>query len=231
MISYRIDATDVHAHRYRVTLTIAEPAAEQRLTLPVWIPGSYLVREFARHLSDLSARQGEHAVPLVQLDKATWLVRADRGAPLTVSYCVHAFDTSVRAAYLDANRGFFNGTSLFLCVEGQEGGPHGVDLAALPDGWQAATALPAAKAGDDGRGTYRAADYDELVDHPFELGRFWRGRFTAAGVPHEFVVAGALPDFDGERLLADTTRICEAQIAFWHGSGAAAGSAMVRVTR
>jgi predicted metalloprotease with PDZ domain len=66
---------------------------------------------------------------------------------------------------------------------------------------------------------YVAADYDELVDHPVELGRFWRGRFDAAGVVHEFVVAGALPDFDGDRLVADAKRLCEAEIRFWHGAG------------
>ena len=73
------------------------------------------------------------------------------------------------------------------------------------------------------RHTYEAADYDELVDHPVELGAFWRGRFAAGGVPHEFVVAGAYPGFDGERLLADAQRICEAQIAFWHGRGRVRG--------
>ena len=73
MITYRIDATDVRAHLYRVTLTVPTPAAEQRLSLPVWIPGSYLVREFARHLSSLVARQGGREVPMRQLDKATWL--------------------------------------------------------------------------------------------------------------------------------------------------------------
>ena len=223
MITYRIDATDVHGHRYRVTLTIPAPAAEQRLSLPVWIPGSYLVREFARHLADLSAHRGRLEVPLVQLDKATWLARTAEGdGALTVSYCVYAFDTSVRAAFLDANRGFFNGTSLMLRVEGREDRPHGIELVALPEGWRVATALAPVQVDAAGRGTYRAADYDELVDHPVELGRFWRGAFTAAGVPHEFVVAGALPDFDGDRLLADTARICEAQIAFWHGAGAGA---------
>ncbi|MEO7009780.1 MAG: peptidase M61, partial [Caldimonas sp.] len=186
-------------------------------------PGSYLVREFARHLSGLSARQGELEVPLAQLDKATWVARAAaRQGALTITYCVYAFDPSVRAAFLDANRGFFNGTSLLLRVEGDENRPHGIELATLPDGWQVATALTPAKVDAAGRGTYRAADYDELVDHPVELGRFWRGAFTAAGVPHEFVVAGALPDFDGDRLLADTARICAAQIAFWHGAGTGA---------
>ncbi|MEP7058262.1 MAG: PDZ domain-containing protein [Caldimonas sp.] len=219
MISYRIDAGDVRAHLYRVTLTVAEPSAEQRLSLPVWIPGSYLVREFARHLSALKASQGGRDVPLQQIDKATWLARTDGRSELRVSYSVYAFDTSVRAAYLDPDRGFFNGTSLLLRVEGAEARPHRIELDALPDGWQVATALDALAVDTDGRGSYSAAGYDELVDHPVELGRFWRGEFSAGGIAHEFVVAGALPDFDGARLLADTERICATQIAFWHGRG------------
>ena len=217
MLLYRIEVADAHAHQFRVTLTVNQPAVAQRLSLPVWIPGSYLVREFARHLSAVGATQGGKAVPLEQLDKATWLARcAGRGA-LRVSYLVYAFDTSVRAAFLDAERGFFNGTGVFLRVEGREAEPHRVELRGLPRGWQVATALPAVQVDAAGQGAYEAADYDELVDHPVELGRFWRGSFKAAGVAHEFVVAGALPDFDGERLLADTKRICETQIAFWHG--------------
>ncbi|MFT3664739.1 M61 family metallopeptidase [Piscinibacter sp.] len=217
-ISYRVDAADVHAHQFHVTLRVPRPAAAQRLSLPVWIPGSYLVREFARHLSDLRAEQGGRPVALEQLDKTTWLARCAGRGELTVSARVHAFDTSVRCAFLDAQRGFFNGTGLCLRVEGREAEPHRVQVGALPRGWQVATAMRALKVDANGRGTYEAADYDELVDHPFELGRFWRGAFRAHGVPHEFVVAGALPDFDGERLLADARRICEAQIAFWHGA-------------
>ncbi len=217
MLSYRLEVADAHAHLFRVTLTVPNPAAEQRLSLPVWIPGSYLVREFARHLSAVEATQGTRVPPLEQLDKATWLVRCNGRGALRVSYLVYAFDTSVRAAFLDAERGFFNGTGVFLRVEGREAEPHRVELRTLPRGWQVATALPAVKVDAAGKGVYEAADYDELVDHPVELGRFWRGTFKAAGVAHEFVVAGALPDFDGERLLADTQRICETEIAFWHG--------------
>ena len=217
MIHFRIEVEDAHAHLFQVTLTVNRPAPEQRLSLPAWIPGSYLVREFARHLSAVTATQGAAAVTLRQLDKATWLARCSGAADLVVSYLVYAFDTSVRAAFLDARRGFFNGTSLCLRVEGREAEPHRLELRGLPTGWQVATALPAVKVDASGRGVYQAGDYDELVDHPVELGRFWRGRFEARGVPHEYVVAGALPDFDGERLLADAKRICEAQIDFWHG--------------
>ena len=156
MITYRIDATDVRAHLYRVTLTVPTPAVEQRLSLPVWIPGSYLVREFARHLSSLVARQGGREVPMQQLDKATWRVATDGRGELTIGYDVYAFDTSVRAAFLDAGRGFFNGTSLFLKVDGAESGAHRVALQALPDGWQVATTLRALDVDGAGRGVYEA---------------------------------------------------------------------------
>ncbi|WP_066337442.1 M61 family metallopeptidase [Azohydromonas lata] len=224
MIQYRIDVEDAASHLWRVTLTVPQPAAEQRLSLPVWIPGSYMVREFGRHLSGLHARQGGRDVPLQQLDKTTWVARCDaaagNGAPLEVSCLAYAFDTSVRTAFLDADRGFFNGTSLCLRVEGREHEPHGISFGPLPEGWDVATAMSAAPGA--GAHAYAAADYNELVDHPFELGRFWRGSFEAAGVPHEFIVAGAWPGFDGERLLNDARRICQAQIAFWHPQDEAA---------
>jgi predicted metalloprotease with PDZ domain len=219
MIRYVVDVGATNRHTFAVELRIERPDSAQRLSLPAWIPGSYLVREFARHLSALTAEQGGAALPLEQLDKATWLARAAAGIPLVVRYQVYAFDTSVRAAFLDASRGFFNGTGVCLRVKGREGEPHALALRGLPAGWDVATTLeprPGAGARE-----FVAADYDALVDHPVELGRFWRGRFDAAGVPHEFVVAGAFPDFDGERLLADTKRLCEAEIAFWHGSGRA----------
>jgi predicted metalloprotease with PDZ domain len=212
MISYRLEIADAHAHLFRVTLTVPQPAAEQRVSLPAWIPGSYLVREFARHLSGLRAKQGASDMALTQLDKATWSVACTGRGALSLSYLVYAFDSSVRTAFLDAHRAFFNGTGVFLRVHGREAEPQRLELRGLPKGWQVATAMPALKAN-----TYEAADYDELVDHPVEMGRFWRGEFKACGVSHEFVVAGALPDFDGDRLLADARRICETEIAFWHG--------------
>lgn len=211
-IDYRIDVHDPQAHLFRVTLRVPAPAAAQRLSLPVWIPGSYLVREFGRHLSGLQARQGRRAVALEQVDKTTWQADCRGDQALEVTYLAYAFDSSVRTAFLDAQRGFFNGTSLCLRVEGRESDAHAIELGDLPRGWQVATGMARR-----GARRFEAADYDELVDHPFELGAFWRGRFDAHGVPHEFVVAGAWPGFDGERLLADAKRICEAQIAFWHG--------------
>ena len=225
MISHSIVIADVHAHQFRVTLTVDKPAARQLLTLPVWIPGSYLVREFARHISDMQAHVGSRPIALEQLDKASWAAECAGPGKLAVSYLVYAFDTSVRAAFLGAQRGFFNATSLCLRVEGRAHEPQQLTLRGLPRGWQVATTLPAVSSGAQRTGSYEAADYDELVDHPFELGKFWRGSFSARGVPHEFVVTGALPDFDTAQLLADAQKICEAEIDFWHPRPAGARSA------
>ena len=215
MIKILIEAADLHAHLFRVTLELPRPEARQIVSLPVWIPGSYLVREFSRHLSRLQAAQGHQCRTVEQLDKCRWEVQCEGTRTLRLSYEVYAFDTSVRAAFLDARRGFFNGTSVFLRVHGREAQPHSLRIGALPRGWKVATAMPAAP----GRYRYLCADYTELVDHPVEMGRFWRGEFQLRGVPHELVVAGAWPSFDGERLLADVRRICETQVNFWHGRG------------
>jgi predicted metalloprotease with PDZ domain len=218
-VLYRVAVQSTQAHLFAVTVTIARPAARQRLALPVWIPGSYLIREFAQHLQHLQATQGGEPVPLRQLNKNTWQADADPAQPLTLSYEVYAFDASVRTAFLDSTRGFFNATSLCLRVIGQEDQPQTLDIAAdgLPEGWQVATGLRAVAVDAAGLGRYEAAHYDELADGPVELGTFWSGAFEACGVPHRFVVSGAGGWVDFDRLLADTQRICEAQIRFWHG--------------
>lgn len=221
----RVECADLHARLFAVTLTIAAPAAQQRVALPVWIPGSYLVREFAKNLQGLRATQGRRKPVLTQLDKCSWQIDCVPGQPLVLHYQVCAYDNSVRTAWLDATRGFFNGTSVCLRVEGQTEAPHALEIVppALPADaarWSCATALVPTKADKHGFGSYRAAGYDELADSPVEMGAFWSAEFEACGVPHRFVIAGAAASFDGERLIADTKAICEAEIRFWHGDKA-----------
>jgi len=222
-LRYRVAVHHPHKHLFHVTLQVDQPAPRTRLALPVWIPGSYLVREFAQHLQGLQALADGHPVPLQQLDKQRWEVRLPPGTrTLVVQYQVYAFDASVRTAYLDQTRAFFNPTSLCLRVLGREAEPHALQVerpapALGLGGWQLATALPALQAGRDGFGSYLAADYDELADSPVTLGPMWSGQVRVRGVPHRFVVTGAPPGFDGQRLLRDTQRICDTAIAFWHG--------------
>jgi predicted metalloprotease with PDZ domain len=232
-LHYRVALHNRQAHLFRVTLTVAAPAERQVLRLPVWIPGSYLVREFAKHLQHLECHQGGRLRPLQQLDKASWAVDCQPGVPLHITYEVYANDPSVRTAWLDTTRGFFNGTSLCLLVEGQENQPHAIELPAseAPKGWSLATGLAPVKVNKSGFGLYQAADYDELVDCPVEMGAFWSGSFVACGIPHRFVVAGAPPSFDGAQLLTDTQAICEAELRFWHGDAVSTDIKKVSASR
>ena len=222
-VHYRIEVADPNAHLFSITLTVAKPTDDQRVSLPVWIPGSYLIREFSKNLSGLEARQAGRAIAAKQLDKNTWQTSCKSSQPLVLRYQVYAYDNSVRTAWLDKTRGFFNGTSLCIKVEGREHTAHVLELPEpagrnTVESWSVATGLAPLKINRQGFGSYIAADYDELVDCPVEMGNFWSGSFKACGVPHRFVVAGALPAFDGERLLEDAKKICESQIRFWHGS-------------
>ncbi len=218
-ITYKIELHDLNAHLFQVTLTIPEPAITQHVSLPVWIPGSYLVREFARNLQKLNAHQGKKQLEAIQADKCSWQIDCDSTKPLVITYQVFAHDNSVRCAWLDDSRGFFNGTSMCLRVEGQEDSVHVLELKPLTtkSDWQVASAATPFTVNKLGFGTYTFANYDELVDCPFELGTFWSANFTVRGVKHRFVVAGATATFDGAKLLTDTQKICETEMQFWHG--------------
>ncbi len=214
-IRYRIRPADPAAHLFEVTLTVDAPDPQgQRFALPAWIPGSYMIREFARHIGRVEARSAGRRVRIGKTGKHDWQAARCRG-PLELSYRVYAWDLSVRAAHLDESHGFFNGTSVFLRVIGQETEPCLLEIEAPQgeafDGWKVATTLARAGARLHGFGGYRAANYDELVDHPVEMGRFALGRFEAAGVPHEVAITG-VHDTDFTRLNRDLAAICEAQI-------------------
>ena len=221
-IRYSIRPTNPAAHRFEVTCTVTAPdPAGQCFSLPAWIPGSYLIRDFARHLVAIRAETAGQPVPLTKIDKHTWQATALKtDAPLTLTYEVYAWDLSVRGAHLDATHAFFNGTSVFLRVLGQEDAPCLIDIQP-PTGrpykdWRIATALEPAKgeqrcAKKHGFGLYRAGNYDELIDHPVEMGCFALARFVACGVPHEIAITGQ-HDCDLDRLTRDLKRVCEWQI-------------------
>ncbi|VWB79516.1 peptidase M61 domain-containing protein [Burkholderia aenigmatica] len=220
-IRYSIAPKDLAAHLFEVTVTVADPDPEgQRFSLPVWIPGSYLVREFARNIVTLGAyNDAGRKVRIAKTDKHTWQAAPVNGA-LTLRYDVYAWDLSVRSAYLDESGGFFNATAVFLSVAGREGAPCEVDIA-KPAGaafraWRVGTALPEARGTKRyGFGAYRASNYDELSDHPVTIGEFALATFDAHGVPHDIVIAGRVTQLDMERLRTDLKRVCEAQIALF----------------
>ncbi|WOB74283.1 M61 family metallopeptidase [Achromobacter xylosoxidans] len=225
-ILYRLAPHDPAGHRYRITLTVQAPSPDgQRLSLPAWIPGSYLIRDFSRQIESLTAHCGNRRVAVDKIDNHTWRAAPCDG-PLRVEYTVYAWDLSVRGAHLDETHGFFNGTSVFLRVHGQDHLPCLVDLAPPRgiDGWKVYTSLPEARghkgaARRHGFGLYLAPDYDALIDHPVEMGTPQVASFTAHGAEHELVFTGVAPNLDLARITDDVRRICETQIAFFEPRG------------
>lgn len=210
-IRYRVGA-DPAAHRYHVTTQFESPDAAPELRLPNWMRGSYLVRDFAKHVQGLKAFVDERPVAITRLDKGRF--RVEGQGRIRLEYAVHALDSSVRKAYLDTRRGFFNGSSLFYCPVGAEAGRFEVAIE-RPDpsrcpGWKLATALVPVEIADDGFGVYRAGSYEELIDCPVEMAAYQSIAFDVDGIPHRLVLSGRCePDLP--RLAADIARVCHAQ--------------------
>ncbi|TJY63192.1 M61 family metallopeptidase [Sinimarinibacterium sp. CAU 1509] len=216
---YRVQPVAPREHLFEVLCTVAAPnPAGQVFRLPSWIRGSYLVRDFAKHVVDLTASCGGQRIALERLDKRS-LRCAPCAGPLQLRYRVYAFDVSVRKAYLDLRRGFFNGSSLFYRPEGGDG-PFELELLrpddAACDGWRVATAMRPLAVDADGFGRYRAEDYEELIDHPVEMGRFERLEFDVDGIPHALVLAGRCT-LDRQRVTEDLQRICATERAMFGG--------------
>jgi len=224
-IRYRVTPFDPNAHLFEVALEIDNPdPSGQILELPVWIPGSYMIREFARHIVTIEATRGGRPVSIEKLDKCRWRVQGGKG-PVALRYEVYAWDLSVRGAHLDSSHGFFNGTSVFLRVAGREDERCGLELVPPPAelglDWRVATTLPSAGASPGAFGSYCAPDYDALIDHPVEMGQFSLTRFSAGGATHEIAITGR-HDTDCERLARDLRRVCAAQARLFEpGTGRA----------
>ncbi len=216
-VHYRLIPQDPHAHLFRVSCTVTHPAATgQFFVLPTWIPGSYLIREFARQIVKVWGEDQQGApLTLRKTAKATWLCIPGAG-PVTLHWEVYAFDLSVRTAYLDDQRGYCNGAALFPQAIGQDHLPCLLDIFPPPgkESWQLATALKSEGALPWGFGRYRAEDYDELIDHPMEMGTFTIVPFLATEVPHYLVVSGRHQG-DLRRLAEDLAVICQHHIEFF----------------
>src|SRR5262249_37924915 len=209
-LSYTLAFPQPHTHLYEVTFTIggvAEPQLD--ISLPVWTPGSYLVRESARHVQDFDAKdESKRSLPWQKIDKATWRIEtgASVGKPKTIraSYRVYANELATQTSHLDASHAYFNGASLFMYVHGAINRPHRIKFIA-PENWRVTTPLPLEPASD---GYYTAPDYDRLVDSPTEIGTHELLEFTARGKPHRVAVWGQY-DFDDNRLKNDLAKIVE----------------------
>ncbi len=209
---YRIWPADPGAHLYEVRLTVAEPDPDgQVFAMPAWIPGSYMIRDYAKHVVAARAESDGRDVGVRKLDKSRWLAApCDREVTLVLE--VFAYDDSVRGAHLDTTHAFFNGTCVFPAVVGQEDTACEVEIVA-PDaphgkGWRVATSMRRTTADEYGYGGYRADDYAELIDHPVEIGELSIGEFDAGGIAHAIAIRGKTK-VDMARLCHDLQTVCE----------------------
>ena len=209
MLNYKIIPTPLK-HQWEITLSFRQNnPLPIEFSLPNWVPGSYLIRDFSRHITQIRAFCNGHAVPLQQHSKNKWQAEAQAGE-WQICYTVYAFDVSVRGSFLSSERGFFDGACLFLQVSGYEQLPHRVEFVALPEHWHTATTLPSL-----GNHCFQTTSYSKLIDHPVELGRLEWLHFEAAGIPHRIALSGIYREFDRERLLHDVQKICETELAMF----------------
>ena len=212
-LAYALAMPEPETHLFHVELDVRDAPGDGplRLVMPSWAPGSYLIRDFARHVQDFEASgPGGRALAWRRVGKAAWEVDPEGAARVVVRYKVYANDLSVQTSHLDATHGYGNGTSLFVYVDGHKHLP--ATLAVKPyRGWKVDVALP-----QERPNVFRAKDYDELADAPLEIGTHRRLAFTAGGKPHRVALYGRGNE-DEARLVEDLRRIVEEEAAIFGG--------------
>lgn len=213
-LTYTLAMPTPVTHLFHVTLTVTgleQPTAE--FAMPVWTPGSYLVREYARHVQGFAAADGAgQGRPWRKIAKNRWLVETAGVDRVTLSYQVYAGELSVRTSHLDSTHGYFNGATVFMSLDGGRDLPCDLVITPFP-GWRISTPLPAA-AGEINR--YHADNFDHLIDSPTEIGAHQVIEFEALGKPHRIAFYGHGNE-DLTRLTADTQKIVETAGAIFGG--------------
>ena len=213
-IKYTVNFDLANQHIYQVTIQVPTHHQKQlSLSLPAWIPGSYMIRDFAKNIIDLQAKIDGQAIEIELIDKQNWQITT-QGQACEISYQVYAFDSSVRTAYLDQQRAFFNGTSLFISVNEFANAPQQVELQtpSFTDKWKVATGLQRPSETQVYQfGLYQADNYAELIDCPVEIGDFTHLEFTVAGTPHYLILNGK-HFADTQRLIKDVSKLCQHHI-------------------
>ncbi|CAC9604107.1 Putative protease [uncultured Gammaproteobacteria bacterium] len=214
-IKYSVTPKKLHAHLFQVKLKLQNPnPLGQIFSLPSWIPGSYLIRDFSKNIVSIQAQSCGESIEIKKLDKNHWIAHPC-GTEITLTYEVYAFDLSVRSAYLTNERAFFNGTSLFLLPLGFES--ESCELNIIPadskqtlGDWSCATGLK--KISDL---TFKAQNYQDLIDHPVEMSDFTLFEFEVSDVKHQMAISG-LHNADIARLKQDLKTICNHHVGFFN---------------
>jgi predicted metalloprotease with PDZ domain len=213
-IYYVVAMPQPETHLFEVTLKITDcPSPTVDLKMPVWTPGSYLVREYAKNLQNFAAFAGNTPLPWQKLSKNHWQIDTVGISEITVHYSIFANELTVRTNHLDTTHGYFNGAALFLRVGGWEGLPFQVTIVPPYSEWYVTTSLPPVK---ESANTFWAEDFDTLVDSPFEIGCHQLYEFEVFGKPHELAIWGQ-GNFQPQRMIGDFLKIIEVEAQIFGG--------------
>lgn len=203
-IHYQISIPEPHTHYVKVEAEITAPGKKSvALKMPVWTPGSYLIREFEKSVERISAVAAGKPCEITKRDKNTWIINKNSADKVIVTYWVYAFEFSVRTSFVDDDQALLNPSSICMFAEGLENTPGTLGIS-LPDRFiRISTAL-----GKNSEKYYVFSNYDELADSPIQIGNHEEWEFSVAGVPHKIAMVG-VQNADKNRFLKDLQKVCE----------------------
>ncbi len=213
-IHYQVAMPQPENHLFEVTLhLVGYPFSTLDLKLPVWTPGSYLVREYAKHLQDFTAFADNKPLIWRKISKNHWQVETANVSDVTIKYRIFANELTVRTNHLDSTHGYFNGAALFFRLPEFDKQPIFVTIVTPTSEWRVTTALPPVPGQVN---TFCALDFDTLVDSPFEIGSHQVYHFQVCDKPHELAIWGR-GNFQAQQMIADITKIIEVEAQMFGG--------------
>jgi predicted metalloprotease with PDZ domain len=210
---YKIAMPQPQTHLFEIELTVCNWDRDLLdLKMPVWTPGSYLVREYAKQLQNFIAvgDKGDR-LATIKIAKHHWQIQANQYNKITISYRMFANELTVRTNHLDATHGYFNPAALCFYVPGYEHCPIEITIVPPDPSWRVTTPLPQISPQ-----TFLAADFDTLVDSPFEIGCQQVYDFTVLNKPHQLVTWGE-GNLDSQVAIEDIKKIIEVEAKIFGG--------------
>lgn len=211
-IGFEVSFKEPQAHYAEVQMNISGLAKDYiDVKMPVWTPGSYLVREFAKNVEGFTAAAGSKSLRFEKINKNTWRVYSAKAASVKINYSVYAFEISVRTSFVDDSHAFLSSTGIFMYPDGMLKSPSTVKIIPF-QGWSKVSTGLEPVAGQ--QFTYAAPNFDILYDSPIEVGNQDVFEFMASGVKHEVAMYGG-GNYDKERLEVDMAKIIEEGTAIY----------------
>ena len=194
-------------------MTAESTGPQTQVMMPVWTPGSYLVREYARHIDYFEVADPDgNALPFKKISKNRWQIETGSNKKFSIRYRLYCNESSVRTNWVGRSYAMLNGAPTFLTVPEQMGAPHRVRLI-MPDQWErSATSLRSVEGKSH---EYLARNFDEIVDSPIVAGNVESYPFIVDGIVHQLVVVNDKGSWDGKRAAKDLAKVVTAHQEMW----------------